>query len=118
MEALKEHFKNSKFPCEMDHYLPVVFSPPRDGRQLTEPLPIVGHCKQSIPIGLPGPKADNMMDGQDTAEDGNNIHESDVDEPGCNVLMAADGASNSEPNGGVGVNGDDKSDDGGPNQEK
>lgn len=42
LEALKEHFKNSKFPCEMDHYLPVVFSPPRDGRQLTEPLPIVG----------------------------------------------------------------------------
>lgn len=43
MEALKEHFKNSKFPCEMEHYLPVVFSPPRDGRELTEPLPIVGN---------------------------------------------------------------------------
>ncbi|PQQ05197.1 protein terminal ear1 [Prunus yedoensis var. nudiflora] len=42
LEALKEHFKNSKFPCEMEHYLPVVFSPPRDGRQLTHPLPIVG----------------------------------------------------------------------------
>eukprot|EP00257_Ricinus_communis_P014473 XP_015572152.1 protein terminal ear1 [Ricinus communis] len=43
LEALREHFKNSKFPCEMDHYLPVVFSPPRDGKQLPEPLPIVGH---------------------------------------------------------------------------
>ncbi|CAM0884231.1 unnamed protein product [Alopecurus aequalis] len=37
LEALKEHFKNSKFPCDSDEYLPVVFSPPRDGRQLTEP---------------------------------------------------------------------------------
>ncbi|CAJ1853823.1 unnamed protein product [Sphenostylis stenocarpa] len=43
LEALKEHFKNSKFPCEMEHYLPVVFSPPRDGRELTEPLPLVGN---------------------------------------------------------------------------
>lgn len=48
LEALKEHFKNSKFPCEMEHYynLPVVFSPPRDGREVvTEPLPIVGNNK-------------------------------------------------------------------------
>ncbi|MED6223063.1 hypothetical protein PIB30_070358 [Stylosanthes scabra] len=43
LEALKEHFKNSKFPCEMEHYLPVVFSPPRDGKSLTEPLPIAGN---------------------------------------------------------------------------
>ncbi|KAK3166274.1 hypothetical protein QOZ80_1AG0043710 [Eleusine coracana subsp. coracana] len=42
LEALKEHFKNSKFPCESDEYLPVSFSPPRDGKQLTEPVPIVG----------------------------------------------------------------------------
>lgn len=57
LEALKEHFKNSKFPCEMDHYLPVVFSPPRDGRQLSEPLPIVGHQNSY------------EMDGQDRVED-------------------------------------------------
>ncbi|TKY47702.1 terminal ear1 [Spatholobus suberectus] len=50
LEALKEHFKNSKFPCEVEHYLPVVFSPPRDGRELTEPLPIVGNKQQAIPI--------------------------------------------------------------------
>ncbi|KAL3726368.1 hypothetical protein ACJRO7_031285 [Eucalyptus globulus] len=43
LEALKEHFKNSKFPSEAEHYLPVVFSPPRDGRRLTEPLPVAGH---------------------------------------------------------------------------
>ncbi|KAK9751122.1 hypothetical protein RND81_02G243700 [Saponaria officinalis] len=41
LEALKEHFKNSKFACENDEYLPVVFTPPRDGRHLPAPLPIV-----------------------------------------------------------------------------
>ncbi|KAK9934523.1 hypothetical protein M0R45_021663 [Rubus argutus] len=47
LEALKEHFKNSKFPSEMDHYLPVVFSPPRDGKLLTDPLPIFGAQNKS-----------------------------------------------------------------------
>ncbi|KAG9148917.1 hypothetical protein Leryth_022074 [Lithospermum erythrorhizon] len=42
VEALRDHFKNSKFPCEADEYMPVEFSPPRDGRRLTEPVPIVG----------------------------------------------------------------------------
>lgn len=60
LEALKEHFKNSKFPCEMEHYLPVVFAPPRDGRQLTEPQPIVGQ-KQQHPmiLGLPMDSTDH-----------------------------------------------------------
>lgn len=40
VEALKEHFKNSKFPYDIDEYMPVVFSPPRDGRQLTEPVSV------------------------------------------------------------------------------
>ncbi|KAF8399824.1 hypothetical protein HHK36_015696 [Tetracentron sinense] len=44
LEALKEHFKNSKFACETDEYLPVVFNPPRDGKQVTEPQPVVGHA--------------------------------------------------------------------------
>ncbi|KAJ6771131.1 RNA BINDING PROTEIN [Salix koriyanagi] len=52
LEALKEHFKNSKFPCEMDHYLPVVFSPPRDGRQQTEPLPIIGLKQLQQPVNV------------------------------------------------------------------
>lgn len=30
-ESLVEHFKVSIFPCDSDDYLPVVFSPPRDG---------------------------------------------------------------------------------------
>ncbi|XP_050204465.1 protein terminal ear1 homolog [Mercurialis annua] len=46
LEALKEHFKNSKFPCEMDHYLPVIFAPPRDGKQLTDPQPVIGHAQK------------------------------------------------------------------------
>ncbi|XP_078441598.1 protein terminal ear1-like [Wolffia australiana] len=40
IEALKEHFRNSKFACDTDEYMPVVFSPPRDGRVLTAPAPI------------------------------------------------------------------------------
>lgn len=112
LEALKEHFKNSKFPCEMDHYLPVVFSPPRDGRQLTEPLPIVGHNKQPILIGLlsASPKADHddQTDGQDTLEDGgsSSIQDSDADQHQRDVLLmpaAAASSSNSDPNGGVGA---------------
>ncbi|XP_020576897.1 protein terminal ear1-like [Phalaenopsis equestris] len=42
LEALKEHFKNSKFACDTDEYMPVVFCPPRDGKQLTEPMPVGG----------------------------------------------------------------------------
>ncbi|KAL8535286.1 hypothetical protein ACS0TY_011056 [Phlomoides rotata] len=41
LEALREHFKNSKFPGDTEEYMPVVFSPPRDGRTLTDPLPII-----------------------------------------------------------------------------
>lgn len=66
LEALKEHFKNSKFPCEMEHYLPVVFSPPRDGRELTEPLAIVGNKQQAIPIPNSIPQCEeNVDDGSD-----------------------------------------------------
>lgn len=43
---MKEHFKNSKFPCEADEYMPVIFSPPRDGLRLTDPVPII--CKANI----------------------------------------------------------------------
>ncbi|VAH83204.1 unnamed protein product [Triticum turgidum subsp. durum] len=49
LEALKDHFKNSKFPCDSDEYLPVVFSPPRDGRQLTEPELLVPRSPMPSP---------------------------------------------------------------------
>ncbi|GLU06122.1 hypothetical protein SLE2022_231800 [Rubroshorea leprosula] len=61
LEALKEHFKNSKFPCELEHYLPVVFSPPRDGKQLSEPVPIVGQ-KQHITSGSSSKATDDDDD--------------------------------------------------------
>ncbi|PWA44346.1 Nucleotide-binding, alpha-beta plait [Artemisia annua] len=41
IEALKEHFKNSRFPCDAEEYMPVVFSPPRDGRVVTDPSPLI-----------------------------------------------------------------------------
>ncbi|KAF3431150.1 hypothetical protein FNV43_RR25880 [Rhamnella rubrinervis] len=83
LEALKEHFKNSKFPCEMDHYLPVVFSPPRDGRQMAEPLPIVGQNKQLIPIGHPLDDIDDdEMEGQDDREASENANDDDEDDVG------------------------------------
>nr|GMD11235.1 protein terminal ear1 homolog [Ipomoea batatas] len=49
IEALKDHFKNSRFPCQAEEYMPVVFSPPRDGRTLTVPLPIFGRGENPPP---------------------------------------------------------------------
>lgn len=108
LEALKEHFKNSKFPCEMDHYLPVVFSPPRDGRLQTEPLPIVGHNKQPIPT-----KAVDKIDGQDRLEEDDGSDDFDADQRDVmmgtsNSSISSSSSSSSNPNGGV--NGDDDDD--------
>jgi hypothetical protein len=57
LEALKEHFKNSKFPCDSDEYLPVAFSPPRDGKLLTEPVPIVGRSPAASGSSSSPPKS-------------------------------------------------------------
>ncbi|GKB72830.1 protein JINGUBANG [Tanacetum coccineum] len=38
LDALKDHFKNSKFPRETKEYMPVTFTPPRDGQALTNPI--------------------------------------------------------------------------------
>ncbi|KAK9090264.1 hypothetical protein Sjap_023441 [Stephania japonica] len=62
LEALKEHFKNSKFACETDEYLPVVFTPPRDGRHLTDPVPIGGHADA---VTLKPMHAHNGVDGHE-----------------------------------------------------
>ncbi|XVE60386.1 hypothetical protein DITRI_Ditri05aG0124600 [Diplodiscus trichospermus] len=40
-DALKEQFQKSSFPCHTNEYLPVVFSPPRDGFNRSRPT-IVG----------------------------------------------------------------------------
>ncbi|XP_072965679.1 protein terminal ear1 homolog isoform X1 [Typha angustifolia] len=65
LEALKEHFKNSKFACDNDDYMPVFFSPPRDGKELSEPIPIGGRGPTPSPtslvkrsINLVGPPSD------------------------------------------------------------
>ncbi|XP_057776827.1 protein terminal ear1-like [Salvia miltiorrhiza] len=50
LDALREHFKNSKFPSDAEEYMPVVFSPPRDGRMLTDPVPITGCCTVESPL--------------------------------------------------------------------
>ncbi|GLJ12886.1 hypothetical protein SUGI_0199830 [Cryptomeria japonica] len=41
--ALEEHFLNSTFPCNTEKYLPVKFSPPRNGIQCTPPTVAAGH---------------------------------------------------------------------------
>ncbi|EOA25625.1 hypothetical protein CARUB_v10018978mg [Capsella rubella] len=65
LEDLKEHFKSSKFPCEAEVYLPVVFWPPRDGKQLTEPVSInINGCIKLNQSRL------EQMDGQDHSESG------------------------------------------------
>lgn len=73
LEALKEHFKNSKFPCEMDHYLPVVFSPPRDGRLLSDPVPVVG--QGSLSKQLQPPLSEALDDEADSQSGLHNILE-------------------------------------------
>ncbi|CAL4953144.1 unnamed protein product [Urochloa decumbens] len=60
LEALKDHFKNSKFPCDSDEYLPVAFWPPRDGNLLTEPAPIVGRSPAASSSSPPKSPADSV----------------------------------------------------------
>ncbi|KAK8657371.1 hypothetical protein V6N13_035612 [Hibiscus sabdariffa] len=79
-QALKEHFRNSKFPCEMDHYLPVVFAPPRDGKQLTEPVPVVGEKQQQLVNNRPSPKPNEEQDDDDNDDDNNDEHSDSVGE--------------------------------------
>ncbi|KAK6922317.1 RNA recognition motif domain [Dillenia turbinata] len=77
LEALKEHFKNSKFPCEKEEYMPVVFSPPRDGRQLTDPHPIVGPSHPPTPSIC---TASDDLDGPDSPDQCENASYHDIDD--------------------------------------
>ncbi|XP_024960902.1 protein terminal ear1 [Cynara cardunculus var. scolymus] len=67
LEALKEHFKNSKFPREAEEYMPVVFTPPRDGRTVTEPMPIVG-CSSTVTVTSPPPSSSSEVGGDDSTD--------------------------------------------------
>ncbi|PKI77090.1 hypothetical protein CRG98_002593 [Punica granatum] len=96
LEALKEHFKNSKFPCEMDHYLPVVFSPPRDGRLLTDPQPVVGQSSLSKQLLQPLPveaRNNDEMDSQDGLE---NDHGNDHDDHGRLLVGSSNGGDSGD----------------------
>lgn len=77
MEDLKEHFKSSKFPCEAELYLPVVFSPPRDGKQLTEPVSInINGCNRLDHIHLdPNDGEDHYVSGSCSGSDHDNSQE-------------------------------------------
>lgn len=114
LEALKEHFKNSKFPSEMDHYLPVVFSPPRDGKQLTEPQPIAGLCKPSHMIRSTNSDAtvddehdhdDLLLEGAGVADDTPDNNTTTANDSDCadqtDVLVGGScGCSSDSPSGG------------------
>ncbi|XWS23800.1 hypothetical protein CRYUN_Cryun28dG0046600 [Craigia yunnanensis] len=55
-DALKEQFQKSSFPCHTNEYLPVVFSPPRDGFNRSRPT-LVGRRTR----GTATPKDQNVM---------------------------------------------------------
>ncbi|GFZ21196.1 terminal EAR1-like 1 [Actinidia rufa] len=106
VEALKEHFKNSKFPCEVEEYLPVVFSPPRDGRHLTDPNPIVGRTTTTSNSALsPSAVSSNNSETNDKCEEkeseesANNVGRNDGG--GDNdVEESVSGGGRNRPNGG------------------
>ncbi|XP_011086693.1 protein terminal ear1-like [Sesamum indicum] len=70
LEALREHFKNSKFPGDAEEYMPVVFLPPRDGRTLTDPVPIVGHVDPPLPLSPPSSSAASSKENQSETQIG------------------------------------------------
>ncbi|CAN4123936.1 unnamed protein product [Withania somnifera] len=94
IEALKEHFKNSKFPCEAEEYMPVIFAPPRDGKLLTEPNPIVGRgintpllrCSSS---GVSSSKGEEEDD-DDSSDSMEQLVEVDILENGCIINTSND----------------------------
>ncbi|KAK8636727.1 hypothetical protein V6N13_124465 [Hibiscus sabdariffa] len=86
LQALKEHFRNSKFPCEAYHYLPVVFAPPRDGKQLTEPVRIVGEKQpQQLINSSTSPKPDEDDDEHSGSVDENPHNNNDLLDNGANL---------------------------------
>lgn len=72
LDALREHFRNSKFPSDTEEYMPVVFSPPRDGLALASPVPIVSWA--SLPA-ISKARLDQGFSGHDdgTSEDWNDV---------------------------------------------
>ena len=106
MEALKEHFKKSKFGCEEEEYLPVVFCPPRDGRLLTPPIPIVARSSSSSLLLFPPPPPPTNYNDPSLPADGGHRRDH-VNHPHINNIINDDendtvsiGGSSSTLNGG------------------
>ncbi|GKC52974.1 protein terminal ear1, partial [Tanacetum coccineum] len=88
LDALKDHFKNSKFPRETEEYMPVTFTPPRDGQTLTDPIPVVGRSSTTTSI-ITSPSTSSSSEAlvlscHDTtistsSDDDGNINDDDVD---------------------------------------
>jgi hypothetical protein len=48
--ALEEHFKNSRFACDTDEYLPLIFRPPRNGKNSSIPATVAAvHQSSRVP---------------------------------------------------------------------
>ncbi|KAK9050910.1 hypothetical protein SSX86_027535 [Deinandra increscens subsp. villosa] len=77
LKTLKEHFKNSRFPCEEEEYMPVVFTPPRDGRTVTEPIPIVA-CRTTITSSDTSSSINNKLLVEDAQSTGGGDDDDDI----------------------------------------
>ncbi|WOL03667.1 protein terminal ear1 [Canna indica] len=55
LEALMAHFKSSNLATDKDEYMPVAFSPPRDGKQLPDPVLITGRATNAADLGKKEP---------------------------------------------------------------
>ncbi|XP_024383881.1 protein MEI2-like 5 isoform X2 [Physcomitrium patens] len=49
--ALEEHFKNSRFACDTDDYLPLMFRPPRNGVDSTQTITVAAVHQSSRALG-------------------------------------------------------------------
>lgn len=49
--ALEEHFKNSRFACDTDDYLPLIFRPPRNGKNSSFPATVAAVHQSSRVLG-------------------------------------------------------------------
>ncbi|PIN05652.1 Protein Mei2, essential for commitment to meiosis [Handroanthus impetiginosus] len=97
LDALREHFKNSKFPGDAEEYMPVVFSPPRDGRILSDPVPIVGRSSPSLPLSPHSSAASSTENQSEPPQtEGVNGHIDEDDQGGSADRGAGSGCSHDE----------------------
>eukprot|EP00850_Spirogloea_muscicola_P013930 SM000097S24783 [mRNA] locus=s97:214572:218446:+ [translate_table: standard] len=72
-QALEEHFRNSRFACDTDEYLPLVFNPPRNGLVCPPPIVAAGH-----------------LTGRGSLSSSSSQRSSDVSAPGSRQLSTPD----------------------------